>query len=304
MRYAVFDIETRVDKPLLNRIFFAGQGLDDEEAYARFRADLIKRQGDDFPPLVLHVPISIALGDVSPNHALRRVESLALDNYAEPELVREFWRRLENFNGCLVSFNGRQFDLPVLELQALRRGLSCPAHFSDSGRRRRYADTRHLDLLDFVTNYGVFRLRGGMNALLKLIGMPGKETMDGSRVQQAYEAGRLEEIHRYCRSDVVQTYFLFLRVQLLRGEINEEQYRAAAQESSSFLQAPYEGELGAPFSGAPAAQAAETASIEQSGAAPANGPGGASVAGTSAGHTSAEKSSAAPVETPSAARKN
>jgi predicted PolB exonuclease-like 3'-5' exonuclease len=240
MRYAVFDIETRVDKPLLNRVFFAGQGLDDDEAYARFRADLYKRQGDDFPPLVLHVPISIALGDVGPDHVLHRVESLALENYSEAELVREFWRRLENFSGCLVSFNGRHFDLPVLELQALRQGLSCPVHFSDAGRRRRYADARHLDLLDFVTNYGVFRLRGGMDALLKLIGMPGKKAMDGSRVQQAYEAGSLEEIHRYCRDDVVQTYFLFLRVQLLRGEINAEQYRVAAQASAWSLSASEE----------------------------------------------------------------
>jgi predicted PolB exonuclease-like 3'-5' exonuclease len=242
MRYAVFDIETRVNKELLKSVFFAGQGLDKEEAYIRFRADLIKRQGDDFPPLVLHVPISIALGDVSADHVLRKVESLAVDNYSEAELVREFWRRLESFNGCLVSFNGRQFDLPVLELQALRYGLRCPVHFSESGRRRRYATSRHLDLFDFLSNYGVFRLRGGINALLQMIGLPGKEAMDGSRVQQAYEAGQMDKIHRYCRRDVVQTYFLFLRVQLLRGEITEDQYAAAKQASSVLLEGALECE--------------------------------------------------------------
>jgi predicted PolB exonuclease-like 3'-5' exonuclease len=242
MRYAIFDIETRVDKALLNRVFYAGKALDDDECYKRFRVDLMERQGDDFPPLVLHVPISIALGDVTSDHILRKVENLALDNYSEAELVREFWRRLERFDGCLVSFNGRQFDLPVLELQALRHELRCPVHFSDMGRRRRYDIMRHLDLFDFLTNYGVFRLRGGMNALLQMIGMPGKDMMDGSSVQQAYEAGRMDEIHRYCRRDVVLTYFLFLRVQLLRGEINHEQYRVAAQASSSFLDLQCEGE--------------------------------------------------------------
>ena len=54
--------------------------------------------------------------------------------------------------------------------------------------------------MDFITNYGAFQVRGGMNLLLKMIGMPGKTGMDGSQVQESFfEAGRLGEIHRYCR---------------------------------------------------------------------------------------------------------
>ncbi len=235
MRYAIFDIETRIDKTLVNEVFFPQAGLSDDEALARFRDDLMREQGNDFPPLAFHIPISIAVGDVSADHKLCRVESLARDRYSERELVREFWERLERFDGCLVSFNGRRFDLPVLELQAFRHGIVCRSHFSESGRRRRYDIARHLDLHDFITNYGAFRLRGGMHALLRMIGLPGKESMDGGKVQKLYEQGRLEEIHRYCRSDVIKTYFLFLRVQLIRGEINEAQYNEAKQASASFL---------------------------------------------------------------------
>jgi|YelNatPaOPRAMG01_1025707.scaffolds.fasta_scaffold01072_3 predicted PolB exonuclease-like 3'-5' exonuclease len=236
MPFAIFDIETRIDKHLLNQVFAADEGLTDEQAYERYRDETQRRRASDFLPVTLHVPISIAIGNVGEDHALRSVESLMLANYSEEGLVREFWSRYERFAGTMVSFNGRRFDLPVLELAALRHGISAPIHFGESSAaRHRYSEERHFDLLDYLTNHGAVSLPGGMNLLLRMIGMPGKRAMDGSRVQEYYESGRLDEIHRYCRSDVVQTYFLFLRVELMRGRISEETYRNASQSSARFL---------------------------------------------------------------------
>jgi len=235
MAFAIFDIETRVDKHLLNQVFFAHDGLDDEEAYRRFR-DQLGDRGNGFFPLTLHVPISIAVGNADDDRVLRSVESLGLGG-SEEQLVREFWTREEGFRGCLVSFNGRRFDLPVLELSALRHGLSAPGYFSDvdSPRGRRTSE-RHLDLFDFLPNYGAGSLRCGMDLLLKMIGLPGKTDLDGGMVQNYYEAGRIGEIHRYCRADVIQTYFLFLRVELLRGRIERPAYDAAYTASAHFLE--------------------------------------------------------------------
>lgn len=236
MAFAVFDIETRIDKRLINKVFAADEGLTDEQAYERYSDETRRRRGTDFLPITLHMPISIAIGKVGDDHTLQSVESLALDDYSEENLVRDFWARYERFAGTLVSFNGRRFDLPVLELAALRYGISAPVHFREgSPARRRYCDERHFDLCDYLTNYGAVPLTGGMNLLLRMIGMPGKRGMDGSMVQEYYESGRLSEIHRYCRSDVVQTYFLFLRVELMRGHITEEAYRAASRSSTRFL---------------------------------------------------------------------
>ncbi len=230
MAFAVFDIETRVDKSLLNRAFYPHEAIDDEEAYKRFREE----SRSDFAPISLHVPISIAVGDVDEHHVLRAVESLALADYSEEKLVREFWSRVERFKGCLVTFNGRRFDLPVLELAALRYGIPAPNYFAESNSiRYRYSD-RHLDLCEFVTNYGAVRLRGGLDLLLKMIGMRGKGAIDGSQVQELYEAGRMDEIHRYCRSDVIQTYFLLLRVELMRGKLEADGYAAALQSATRF----------------------------------------------------------------------
>jgi predicted PolB exonuclease-like 3'-5' exonuclease len=236
MAFAVFDVETRVDKHLLNQVYFDGQGLSDSEAFERYREDLRRRRDSDFFPITLHLPISIAVGNVGDDYVLNSVESLALDDYSEEKLVREFWSRAERFAGTLVTFNGRRFDLPVLELAALRHGIAAPRHFNeDSQARSRYSTARHYDLFDYLTNHGAVALAGGMDLLLKMIGMPGKTGMDGSMVQEYFEAGRLEEIHRYCRNDVVQTYFLFLRVALMRGEIGADTYRAASEASQHFL---------------------------------------------------------------------
>lgn len=236
MSFAIFDVETRIDKHLLNQAFFCGEGLDDEEAYRRYCEERLRRNSSGFLPVTLHIPISIVVGDVSENHALRSVESLAMADYSEEKLVREFWGRAERFPGCLVSFNGRGFDLPVLELAALRYGIAAPMHFSESGAgRARYSEARHLDLCDYLSNFGAFRIHGGIDLLLKMVGLPGKVGIDGSQVQSLYEAGRIDEIHRYCRSDVIQTYFLFLRVELMRGRIDESQYRAAREASAHFV---------------------------------------------------------------------
>jgi predicted PolB exonuclease-like 3'-5' exonuclease len=240
MKFAILDIETRVDKQLLNRVFFAHDNVSDGDAYLQFREELRSRGGDFFP-LTLHVPISIAIGDVGEDHILRRIEALRGSDDSEEGLVREFWTRLEDFGGCLISFNGRRFDLPVLELAALRWGISAPHYFDHGGSpRSRDASERHLDLCEYLTNFREVGLRGGMDLLLKMLGLPGKQAMNGAMVQEYYDSGRLDEIHRYCRADVVQTYFLFLRVELMRGRLDHAAYQAAWSAALPFLE-----ELGA-----------------------------------------------------------
>jgi predicted PolB exonuclease-like 3'-5' exonuclease len=152
---------------------------------------------------------------------LEEIEVLRADERGEAEVVREFWRRLDPFEGTLVSFNGRGFDLPVLELQALRHGCPAPRYFGErNGLRARH--NRHWDLYDWLTNNGASRLRGGFDLIAKLAGLPGKGAVSGADVQMLWERGRWEEIHRYCASDVLQTYFVFLRLEYLRGRLDAD----------------------------------------------------------------------------------
>jgi len=241
LSYAIFDIETRVDKRLVNETQFRGQGFSDEEAFAKLRDDLLENRGSDFFPLSFHVPVSIAVGTVSGEYLLQSVETICEHEDGqnredrEERLVREFWARVERFRGCLVTFNGRQFDLPVLELQALRYGCVVPHYFGeDSMVRRRFQLGKHLDLYEFITNFGTYRIRGGFDLLLRSIGLPGKGAIEGSQVQQLWEQGRLAEIHAYCRRDVIQTYFLLLRVELIRGRITPEHYQHVLEQAAEY----------------------------------------------------------------------
>jgi len=221
MSFLVFDMETRVDKALVRAVQYHGQAIGEEAAYERMRDELRRETGGEFFPLTFHVPISIALARAGDDHVLDGVEVLGADALGEAGLVQAFWSRLEAFDGTLVSFNGRGFDLPVLELHALRHRCTAPRYFGErNGLRVRFG--RHCDLYDWLTNTGASRLRGGLDLVAKSIGLPGKGAVSGADVQALWERGRWNEIHAYCRDDALQTYFLFLRVEYLRGRLSGE----------------------------------------------------------------------------------
>lgn len=235
MSHLVFDIETRIDKALLRQVLFPYESIDDEEAFRRAR-DQVRRETDgrtDFLAASFHVPVSIALGHTSQDGTLQEVTVLKADTMGEEGIVREFWRRLDGFPGTLVSFNGRGFDLPVLEWQALRHRCSAPRYFGErNGFRVRFG--RHFDLYDFLTNHGATRLRGGLNLLARLLGLPGKVDVSGADVQRLWESGQFEAVHRYCARDVVQTYFLLVHVEHLRGRLSDEDLRRIEERTVLF----------------------------------------------------------------------
>ena len=48
--------------------------------------------------------------------------------------------------------------------------------------------------------------------------------MSGGKVWEAYQAGKLSEIRNYCETDVLNTWLVYLRFQLMRGHITHEKY--------------------------------------------------------------------------------
>ena len=237
MSILVFDIETRIDTALLRATAFRGQVLGEAEAYERMREQL-RRDSDgrsDFFPVTYHVPISIALVTASDAHEFDRLEVIGADRLGEDGLVREFWARIEAHDGLVVSFNGRGFDLPVLELQALRHGCVAPRSFAErTGLRQRFG--RHFDLHDWLTNYGCIRLRGGFDLVTRLAGLPGKAEVSGADVQRLWDRGDWATIHRYCADDALQTWLLLLRVERLRGRLAADRLAAAEAAAYALLQ--------------------------------------------------------------------
>jgi len=141
----------------------------------------------------------------------------------EREILLDFATWLDRSRPCVVTWNGRGFDMPVITSRALKHGVSMPWWFSDRHTRYRYSPEGHLDLMDFLSDFGAAK-SGRLDVYAKLVGLPGKVGVDGSQVAPMVHAGRIDEVNAYCLCDVAQTAALFLRVQLLRGVIDRARY--------------------------------------------------------------------------------
>lgn len=222
--YLVFDIETVPDGKLIGRTRYPELGLSPEEAVQRAReeARAASSSGSDFLSLSLQIPVAVCVGSVDERFHLLDLVCLDEPHFRMRELVSVFWRGVAKHRAKLVSFNGRGFDVPVLELAAFRYGFPVPHHFaSPKGPRYRYGDA-HIDLMEFFTNHAAYRLVGGLNLLAKLLGKPGKMAIKGSDVYDLVQAGNLRAVNDYCMFDVLDTYFVFLRSRVLTGELPPE----------------------------------------------------------------------------------
>jgi 3'-5' exonuclease len=203
--YLVLDIETILD-PLLPIVEPGGDG-------------------DGLPPPPHHQIVCIGVLWLGADHSVHRLGILAEDK-SESEVVADFTRFLDRHRPLLVTYNGRGFDLPVIAARCLRHGQTFSYYYQGRDVRYRFSPDGHLDLMDYLSDFGAAK-RARLDVTARLCGMPGKIGVGGKDVGPLVHAGRLEEVKSYCLCDVAQTAGVFLRLQLLRGELNREGYLSA-----------------------------------------------------------------------------
>jgi 3'-5' exonuclease len=224
MNCLVFDIETVPDVELGRRLYGL-EGLDDaavaKAMFARQRAE----SGNEFLPHIQHRVVAIAC-------VLRTREQLKLWSLgdlqsAEAELLARFFDGLEKYSPDLVSWNGGGFDLPVLHYRSLKAGVQAPRYWEtgDEDTAFRYNNYlsrfhwRHMDLMDVLAGFQG-RARASLADVAALLGFPGKLGFSGDQVWDTYLAGGLADVRRYCETDVLNTYLIYLRFQFLRGRLD------------------------------------------------------------------------------------
>lgn len=180
-----------------------------------------------FPPLFACRTVVIGVLWLGEDLAVKRLGTIG-DGHDEAESLRAFSEFMNKHRPHLVTWNGRGFDLPVLALRALRHGVPFPWYYRDKDFRFRFSETGHLDLCDFLSDHGAAS-RTSLAGAAKLIGLPGKDGVDGSQVEGLFHAGQMEALKAYCLSDVAQTAFVFLRYRLLVGAMDRATYQAAAR---------------------------------------------------------------------------
>lgn len=225
----VFDIETVPDVAGLRLLHGIDASLSDRDVAEFAFRERRAQTGHDFLPLHLHrvVAVSCALRE----EETFRCWSLGSTDDGEAELIRRLYDGIEKYTPQLVSWNGGGFDLPVLNYRSLVHGITA-ARFWEWGdddrdfRGNNYLGRyhrRHIDLMDVLAMYQS-RNNAPLDELSRLAGFPGKLGVDGSKVWEAYLAGRIADIRNYCETDTANTYLLFLRFQLLRGVFDQARY--------------------------------------------------------------------------------
>jgi predicted PolB exonuclease-like 3'-5' exonuclease len=242
----IFDTESVPDGVLIGRTKYPCDKLAPEEAIARAQAEARESSsiGSDFLNVSLQIPVAVCVANVAGDFRLLKLTCLDEPQFRPQEITRGFWRGLERYcnskdrnrRAKIVTFNGRAFDFPLMEVAAFRYGVAAPFHFKGDrdGPRSRFGDS-HIDLCDYLNNLGACRLAGGLNLFAKLLGKPGKTETSGDQVYGLYRQGGLQAINEYCCFDVLDTYFVFLRTRVLTGELTLEQEHAVVQDAKSWI---------------------------------------------------------------------
>lgn len=132
----------------------------------------------------------------------------------------------------------------MLMIRAMRYNISSPSYFDvndkENGKdkwtnyRSRYDGIFHLDLLDHISE---FRSVSGLKLdhLCSSLNLPGKYDVHGDQVFEMFYNAELDKINEYCESDTLNTYWLFLKYELLRGNLTKDDYANYISVMSEFL---------------------------------------------------------------------
>lgn len=226
----VFDIETIPDVEGLRALRGSAASSSDAEVLAAELADRHAAGKSDMLPLYLQRVLVISC-------VFRSAKGLTVQSFADADggsestIIQTFFDKIEKHQPQLVSWNGGGFDLPVLHYRGLKHGVVADKYWDmgEDDREHKWNNyisryhMRHLDLMDLLALYQP-RANAPLDAMAKLCGLPGKLGMDGSQVHAAFLDGKLDDIRRYCETDVMNTWLMYCRFQKMRGGFTEAEH--------------------------------------------------------------------------------
>src|ERR1700690_2597265 len=228
MNTLVFDIETVPDTDLGRRLYDLRELSDEHVAQIMFT----KRRQETGSEFLSHEQQRIvAISVVMRSRESLKVWSLGDEQSSEKDLIERFFDGLDKYTPDLVSWNGAGFDLPVLHYRSLLHGVTASRYWETgehdtSFRYSNYLSRfhwRHMDLMDILSGFQG-RGRASLDDVATLLGFPGKLGMHGADVWGAFLRGELARIRAYCETDVLNTYLVYLRFELLRGHLTQAEH--------------------------------------------------------------------------------
>lgn len=239
MTVLVFDIETIPDIESGRKLHDL-EGLSDEDTAKALFALRRAKVGNDFLPHYMQKICAISL--VISHGSQLKVWSLGDEDSDEKELITRFFAGIEKHTPTLVSWNGSGFDLPVLHYRSLLHGVSAPTYWETGENQQGFRwnnylsrfHYRHIDLMDLIAGYQN-RAFAPLDDISTMLGFPGKMGMSGSKVWEQYSLGHIKSIRDYCETDVLNTYCVYLRFELIRGITTMDEYVSSIERLKTYL---------------------------------------------------------------------
>ena len=242
MNIFVFDIETVPDVEAGRKLYDLVDLDDKNVGRVMFHKRVAESGGSEFLRHHLHRIVAISI--VMRSRDTVKVWSLGNPDSTEEELLQRFFDGIARYTPTLVSWNGSGFDLPVIHYRSLLHGVAAPRYWETGSDDKsfkwnsylsRYHE-RHTDIMDVLAGYQP-RATAKLDEVATMLGFPGKMGMDGSKVWDTFQAGGIEEIRNYCETDVLNTYLVYQRFELIRGHISAGEYQQGCEQLRTELAA-------------------------------------------------------------------
>lgn len=240
MNVFVFDIETVPDVATGRKLLALETSSDTQVANA-MQSLTQEATGQTF--IKHHCQKIVAISVVFRNASTLKIWSLGDILATEPEIIGRFFAGIDKYLPTLVSWNGSGFDLPVLHYRALFHGVAAKSYWecgenNSSFKYNNYLNRyhmRHLDLMDMLAGFQQ-KAFVKLDEIAVMLGLPGKMGMNGGEVWDNYQQGKIEDIRHYCEIDVLNTYLIFLRTQMIRGVLSLIEYEEEVHLTKTVLQ--------------------------------------------------------------------
>ncbi|WP_395877223.1 3'-5' exonuclease [Ehrlichia muris] len=246
----VFDIETVPDvdacRNLLSNFDDTVELSEKREALINYHLEITDGK-NPFLRQPFHKVVAISflkadikrIGEYESFH-LQEIRSGGRVDSTEKDLLKGFFQYVSSLRPRFVSFNGRTFDFSVLKYRAMVHGIQagCLYKIGDKWNNyfQRYSIDWHCDLLDYLSDFGT-SARIKMNEVCSVLNFPGKFGIDGSKVAELYDNGKISEIRDYCETDVINTYLVYLRMMHYQDRITTLNYNDSISDLLSYLDA-------------------------------------------------------------------
>jgi predicted PolB exonuclease-like 3'-5' exonuclease len=232
MNLLIFKIETVPDVIAGRRLYGYPadmENLSDEEVVRVMLHNCQKQYHQPITRVSPHLQQIIVISAVLRTGKRLRIDSLGTPESSEAELLQQFFKAIQHYTPTLISWNGAHFEQPVLRYRSLLHSIGAQHYWNNS------VENGHTDLVKLLANNQLTAI-APLAELTTLLSFPSQPPMDCEQVWKHHLQGNRQLLRDHCEITVLQTYLIYLRLELIRGNLTLTDYQQEYQQIKTFLE--------------------------------------------------------------------